>query len=94
MLTIEDIKTIAKRANLFLTVEEESKFAGQLSSVIDYVEKLKEVDTSGVKLHESNDIVDNRFKDDSFGDHLTTDQALFNAKNKDSKYFLVDRKID
>jgi aspartyl-tRNA(Asn)/glutamyl-tRNA(Gln) amidotransferase subunit C len=94
MFTIDDIKKIAKLANLNLTVDEETKFAGQLSAVISYVEKLKEVDTSNVVLDSSKNSDNNRFKDDSVGDHLSTEQALFNAKNKDSKYFLVDRKLD
>lgn len=94
MLTIEDIKKIAKLANLELTSEEESKFAPQLSAIITYVEKLKEVDTSKVVLGENKSFDANRFKDDNAGDHLTTMQALLNAKNKDAKYFLVDKKID
>ena len=48
-LTLEEVQKIAKLARLKLTEIEESKFQDQLSSILDYVEKLNEVDTEGVK---------------------------------------------
>ena len=45
----EEVKHIAMLARLGLTEEEKEKFASQLSSILDYVEQLKEVDTGGVE---------------------------------------------
>ena len=47
-LSKQEVKHIALLARLGLTAEEIEKFAGQLSSILDYVEQLKEVDTEGV----------------------------------------------
>ena len=48
-LTKEEAEHIAYLARLGLTEEEKGKFTQQLSSILDYVEQLKEVDTSGVE---------------------------------------------
>lgn len=48
MLTEEEVRHVAKLARLDLSDEEIKKFATQLSSVLDYMEILKEVDTSEV----------------------------------------------
>lgn len=48
-IDIEQVKHIAKLSRLELSKEEEEKFAGQLSSILGYVEQLAEVDTTGVE---------------------------------------------
>jgi len=48
-LSQKDVEHIALLARLGLTETEKEKFAGQLSSILDYVEQLKEVDTNGVE---------------------------------------------
>jgi len=48
MLTIEQVEHIAKLARLELTKEEKKMFVDQLSSVLEYFEKLNEVNTEGV----------------------------------------------
>jgi len=48
-LSKEEVEKIALLARLGLTEEEKEKYAPQLSSILDYVELLKEVDTEGVE---------------------------------------------
>ena len=48
-LTKKEVEHIAYLARLGLTEEEKGKFAEQLSSILDYVEQLKEVNTDGVE---------------------------------------------
>lgn len=45
----EEIKHIAELSRLKLSPEEEVKFGAQLSSVLDYIEQLNEVDTTKVE---------------------------------------------
>lgn len=47
-LTTEDIKHIAALSRLELQDEEVEKYRGHLVSILGYVDKLTEVDTSGV----------------------------------------------
>ncbi len=48
MLTTEEVKKIASLARLNLTEQELELYREQLSSILDYVGQLKEVDTSAV----------------------------------------------
>ena len=48
MLTKEEVVKIAQLARIELSEMEVEKFQRELSTVLDYVEELKQVDTSGV----------------------------------------------
>ena len=48
MISNKDIEHIAKLARLGLAQEEIRKFQRELSTILDYMEKLKEVDVAGV----------------------------------------------
>ena len=48
MLSREEIKKLAELARIYLTEAEEKKLAGDLASILGYIEKLKEVDVNGV----------------------------------------------
>lgn len=47
-LTLKEIEHIARLARLELSEEEKEKYAHQLSSVLEYVGQLQEVDTSNI----------------------------------------------
>lgn len=47
-LTIEEVRHIAFLARLELTPEEESRYAEQLSAILDYAQRLSEVDTDNI----------------------------------------------
>ncbi len=47
--TENDVKKVAHLARLELTPEEIKKFSNQLSQIIHYIEKLNEVNTSGIE---------------------------------------------
>ena len=49
MITKKEIQHIAKLARLGLTEKEIEKFQGEFSRILDYIEKLKEVDTTKVE---------------------------------------------
>ena len=49
MISKEEVKKIAKLARLGLKDQELEKYQKELSSVLDYIEKLKEVDFSKIK---------------------------------------------
>lgn len=45
----DEVKHVAKLANLPLSKEEEEKYSKQLSKILDYMEKLNQADTSKVE---------------------------------------------
>ena len=49
MITKEEVKHISKLARLGLLEKEIGKFQKDLSSILDYIEKLKKVDISKIK---------------------------------------------
>ncbi len=49
MITKKEVQHIAKLARLGLREKEIEKFQKELSSILDYIEKLKEVDVSNVE---------------------------------------------
>jgi aspartyl/glutamyl-tRNA(Asn/Gln) amidotransferase C subunit len=49
MISQEEVKHIAKLARLGLSQKETEKFQKELSAVLDYFEKMKKADVSGVE---------------------------------------------
>jgi aspartyl-tRNA(Asn)/glutamyl-tRNA(Gln) amidotransferase subunit C len=49
MISKQEIQHIAKLARLRLTQEEIERYQKELSKILDYIEKLKEIDVSDVK---------------------------------------------
>jgi len=50
-LSRDDIRHLSHLSRLELTEEEYARYATQLSSVVEYVAQLQDVDTSGVESH-------------------------------------------
>lgn len=49
MISANEVKHVAHLARIELTPEEEQKFAEDLSAILQFVEKLNEVDTTGIE---------------------------------------------
>jgi aspartyl-tRNA(Asn)/glutamyl-tRNA(Gln) amidotransferase subunit C len=64
LLTNEQVRHIAKLARLHLEDEELESYQEQLSSILDYVAKLQELDTEGVKELQHGADLSNIFRDD------------------------------
>ena len=64
MISKEEVKYIAKLARLGITKKEEEKFTRELSSILDYIEKLKEVDISKVEPTSHSVLVENVMRED------------------------------
>lgn len=94
-LTHEEVKHVAKLANLELTDSEVEKFTRELSEVIDYnVGLLNLVDTTKVApLYQVNPET-NREREDSVAPSITADQALKNAGSVYNFFFKVKAVID
>lgn len=89
-LTEDDVRHIAKLARLHLTEEEVKKFQKQLSSVLDYIEILNEVDTSNVGIPPQIIGKENTFRNDETSPSFPQKGALKNASKKKDGYFVAD----
>lgn len=84
-----DVKHIAKLANLPLKDSEIPKFEKQLSQVLMYVDKLKEVDTKNTEQTSQVTGLENVLREDKAKQSLTQEEALSNAKNQHNGFFQV-----
>ena len=93
-VTVEEVRYIAKLARLRLTESEEQVMADQLSSILDYIEQLNELDVENVKpMSHVLDLV-NATRKDVVERRITHEDALKNAPSADSDYFRVPRVIE
>lgn len=68
MLDKKQIRHIANLARLELTEEEEDRYSSQLSAVLNYVDKLQEVDTSSVEITAQVSGLHNSWREDEVQD--------------------------
>ena len=88
----EEIDKLAVLAKMELTDDEKSKYAKQLTSILDYVEKINEADTGDIDFKTHVDIK-NVFKSDEPGKSLNQEDAVSQAKNKGG-YILINRVLN
>jgi aspartyl-tRNA(Asn)/glutamyl-tRNA(Gln) amidotransferase subunit C len=84
-----DVLHIAKLANLPLKKEEIEKYEKQLSSILEYIEKLQKVNTDNVKETSQVTNLENVTRDDTTTPSLSQDEALSNTNNKQNGLFKV-----
>jgi aspartyl-tRNA(Asn)/glutamyl-tRNA(Gln) amidotransferase subunit C len=89
-----DVKYVAHLARLALTPEEEQKMAAQLSSVLGYIEKLKEVDVSSVEPTAHAFPLVNVTRADEIKPSLSNEEALHNAPSKANGLFMVPKIVE
>lgn len=84
-----DVKHIAKLANLEITPEKEIKLEKQLTSILDYIDKLQEVDTNNIP--ETNQVtgLENITREDVSSPSLTQQESLSNSKSTHNGMFKV-----
>jgi aspartyl-tRNA(Asn)/glutamyl-tRNA(Gln) amidotransferase subunit C len=94
-LSLEEVRRIAALARLRLSPEEEVRFVGQLSAILDHVRQLEELDVSGVEpmTHALADELPS-LRDDEARPGLTPDEALAAAPAREGTAFKVPRIIE
>ncbi|BDD08454.1 aspartyl/glutamyl-tRNA(Asn/Gln) amidotransferase subunit C [Fulvitalea axinellae] len=90
----EAIKKIAHLARLDFDEKGATEMAESMTRILDWVEKLNEVDTDGVKPLTNMSHEVNAFREDEVKDHLSREMALKNAPKKDDDYFRVPKVIE
>lgn len=89
-----DVRYTAQLARLTISDAEAAKFQAQLSQILGYVEKLKEVDVSQVDPTAHTSDVHNVFRQDTARDWFTPEQALSNAPRQANQLFIVTKVIE
>ena len=89
-----NIEYVANLARLALTGAEREKFVRQLGDILHYVEKLKEVDVSGVEPMAHASPVFNVWEADVARPGLPVDQALRNAPAQRDNLVVVPKVVE
>ena len=88
------VRRIAHLSRLNLTDDEVRLFAGQLSSILDYVETLSELDVTGVEPMAHPLPLLNVTRPDEPGECLSNEAALANAPDSERGFFRVPEVLD
>jgi aspartyl-tRNA(Asn)/glutamyl-tRNA(Gln) amidotransferase subunit C len=89
MIDKKEIQHIAKLARLGISSAEEEKFSKELSSILGYIEKLKEVNVNGVEPACHAVLVENAFRKDEVKNRKTADKILSLAPDKKERLLKV-----
>ncbi|HAB53203.1 MAG: asparaginyl/glutamyl-tRNA amidotransferase subunit C [Ignavibacteria bacterium RIFOXYB2_FULL_35_12] len=92
-VTRKEIEHIAELARLQLKENELEEYTLQLNKILDYVEKLNELDTKNVKPLSHPVEGENVFREDELKPSVDREEALKNAPSKNDEFFKVPKVI-
>jgi len=87
----DEVKHIALLGRLELNENEVDRYTGHLAEILNYVEKLKTLDVSGVEPMSHALPMSNVFREDAVQPSVSAADALSNAPDHDGPYFRVPR---
>ena len=89
----ETVDKIAHLARLELSGDEKQEMIADMNKILGFMDKLNEIDTSGIEplVYMTNEV--NAFRDDVVKQEITHEEALKNAPKHDDDYFLVAKVI-
>jgi aspartyl-tRNA(Asn)/glutamyl-tRNA(Gln) amidotransferase subunit C len=90
----EALNKIAHLARLEFNDRDAEKMMQDMSNIVSWVEKLKEVDTAGVEPLTTMSHEVNAMREDVIGEALKREDALKLAPARDEKYFRVPKVLD
>jgi len=90
-ISTDDAAKIARLARLNLEAETLQRFAGQFNDILDYMDKLGEVDTSAVEPLYSPVEHGTVFREDVAVARRRREEILANAPASDGQFFLVPK---
>ena len=88
------VRYVAKLSRLDLTDGEVKQFSTQLSAIVEYIEKLNELDTENVEPLAHCLPIHNVLREDVVKESLKADEALVNAPEREEDYFKVPKVLD
>jgi aspartyl-tRNA(Asn)/glutamyl-tRNA(Gln) amidotransferase subunit C len=89
-----DVKYVAHLARLALTPEEEQKLGAQLGNILGYIEKLRELDVTGVEPTAHAVPMVNVTRADEVFPSLPPGEALRNAPRQANGLFIVPKIVE
>lgn len=88
-LTLEEVRHVAKLARLRLNEAQLEQYRGQLSAILDHIEKLNELDVTGVEPMAHPTGIANRMEEDDVSPPMPLDDLLKNAPAVEGRFLAV-----
>lgn len=85
-LTKDQVRHVAKLANIPLETGDEERYSSQLSKVLEHIDKLNQIDTLSIIPVYNASLNTNITRPDEVGTSLTQDEALMNASDHKNGY--------
>jgi aspartyl-tRNA(Asn)/glutamyl-tRNA(Gln) amidotransferase subunit C len=92
-VTLKDVEHVARLARLEFSGPEKEKLVQELNEILSYMEKLNEVDTSGVEPLSHVIELKNVFRNDAARPCALPEEMLKNAPDRTEQFFRVPKVI-
>lgn len=92
-VTKEEVKRIAELARLTIEESEVSDFVTEMNRLLDYMDKLNELDTTDIEPLSHPLEGTNFFREDKVIPSLPISETMKNAPSSDGEFFLVPKVI-
>jgi aspartyl-tRNA(Asn)/glutamyl-tRNA(Gln) amidotransferase subunit C len=90
----EEVERVAVLARLRLTAAEKSQLTRQLDNILEYMEKLNQLDTMGVEPFTHPLATANALREDAVTNQSDPEALLANAPDRDGTFFKVPKIIE
>lgn len=91
---VKDVEYVARLARLSLSEEEMEEFTTQLDDILTYMDKLNEVETTGVEPTSHVISIKNVLRDDNVRESLPPEPSLRNAPEAEGAFYKVPKIIE
>ena len=91
MIGTQEVKHVARLARLELTEEEVNKYSKQLGEILQYVEQMNEIDTTGIEPMPHAIPVYNVMREDIVKYEETKEELMQNAPFEENGFFRVPK---
>jgi aspartyl-tRNA(Asn)/glutamyl-tRNA(Gln) amidotransferase subunit C len=86
-----EVEHVALLARIALSAREKDLYAGQLSAILEFFDRLKEIDTTDIEPTSHVREITNVVRNDEVRPPLEVEQALNNAPDASGRFFRVPR---
>ena len=93
-ITLEEVEHVARLARLALTPEEKERMRSQLDAILAYIDKLRELDTTGLEPTSHVLPITNVMREDEVRPSFPKEEMLANAPERDGDFFRVPKIIE
>lgn len=94
LVTKKDVEHVAELARIELSETEKENMIDDLNKILDYVNKLEELDTENEDIIVNPYYIENKFRSDEVEESMSIDEVMMNAPEKLEEYVLVPRIIE